>query len=550
MLALVVMPARTPARYTGAPCLSLLDTADLRPPSEKVVAAVQGIYQHQPKGTQLTAADLAAEIGMPIEDARVGMKELATALAGADGLSVSASSKGDLLYTFPADVRKQLSDRDNIAKARDAWNSAKPVLQTVGRVSFGIALFASIAIIYTAITVLQSSSDERKDGGFGGERGGGGMIGGGGGGDIGYFETRILLDLLFPPFPFGYYGYGWFSPPPKMSLPEAIFSFVFGDGNPNAALRAARVRAMSGVIRANGGAVVAESLAPYLDPPASPTPNSYNVDESWLLPAISELGGRPEVTDDGTIVYVFDDLTVSAVASDANLVLADPALASIGSLGTPKLAELATQRNIPTSGSDAGALRDALKQWAEQQLGGGPLSSSSVDLFPEGFLVERPTPFSNAEGGQLLAAGALGLVNFGGAAYLGSLLADISAQIPPGAQLPAELGALQSVFPFLLAYAVAYVAIPAVRYVQLQASNAQVEKRNANRRAWRDALRLGGKTIRTRLAAAGRRRKTLRIVGESDVEYDSSKGLDEQKVEQQPSLDDFDRRLRESTGGS
>ena len=44
------------------------------------------------------------------------------------------------------------------------------------------------------------------------------------------------LDILFPPWPYGYYGYGWFSPPPRMSLPEAIFSFVFGDGTRRRAL--------------------------------------------------------------------------------------------------------------------------------------------------------------------------------------------------------------------------------------------------------------------------------------------------------------------------
>ena len=40
-------------------------------------------------------------------------------------------------------------------------------------------------------------------------------------------------------------------------------------------------------------------------------------------------------------------------------------------------------------------------------------------------------PFSNADGGQLAAAAALGFVNFGGAAYLGSLL----SAIPPAAQV-------------------------------------------------------------------------------------------------------------------
>ena len=46
------------------------------------------------------------------------------------------------------------------------------------------------------------------------------------------------------------------------------------------------------------------SLAPYLDPPKGPSEaaSAVNVDESWVLPAVGELGGRPEVADDGTIV--------------------------------------------------------------------------------------------------------------------------------------------------------------------------------------------------------------------------------------------------------
>ena len=55
--------------------------------------------------------------------------------------NASFRAKGDLLYSFPSDVRQELAARSNAAKVRDAWNSAKPVLQTVGRVSFGLALF-------------------------------------------------------------------------------------------------------------------------------------------------------------------------------------------------------------------------------------------------------------------------------------------------------------------------------------------------------------------------------------------------------------------------
>eukprot|EP00913_Durusdinium_trenchii_P028012 g26263.t1 len=53
-------------------------------------------------------------------------------------------------------------------------------------------------------------------------------------------------------------------------------------------------------------------MAPLLDPPERPSGDSYNVNESWVLPAISQLNGRPEVAKNGQIVYVFDDLQTTA----------------------------------------------------------------------------------------------------------------------------------------------------------------------------------------------------------------------------------------------
>jgi len=508
---------------------NFLEPFELNPPSEEVVVAVESMRQREPEGTRMTAADLSAASGISIDEARLGMKDLAAALAGADGVSVSASSKGDLLYSFPKDVRGQLASRSSAARIRDAWNGVKPVLQGVGRFSFGLALFASIAIIFTAISALQSSSDDRRDR----DRDGRGPFDG-----FGFSYGYSPLDLFFPR-PWGYYSYGWFAPPPRMSLPEAIFSFVFGDGEPNVQLRAARVRALADVIRANGGAVVADSLAPFLESPPRPGTQSasYNVDESWVLPAITELGGRPEVADDGTIVYVFDDLTVSAVASDANLVLADPALASLGAKSSSELAQLAAERGIQNV-PDADELRRALRAWAAAQL-----VEQREELFPDGTLDERSVPFSNAQGGQLATAAALGLVNLGGAAYLGTLL----SKLPPGVRLDGDLSLLQAAFPFLLAYAVSFIAIPVLRFFRLQATNAQIAERNDNRRAWRDALRRGGDDLRGRLAAARRKSKKLRLVRADDVAYDSAKGLSDQA--EQPAFDDFDRRLRDAPGG-
>ena len=86
-------------------------------------------------------------------------------------------------------------------------------------------------------------------------------------------------------------------------------------------------------------------------------------------------------------------------------------------------------------------------------------------------------PFSNAEPGQLFAAAALGVANFVGVGYLGSLL----AQLPAGAVLPGVIGLAASLYPALSLYAVAYVAVPAVRYALLSKRNAQIAQRNEAR---------------------------------------------------------------------
>ena len=62
-----------------------------------------------------------------------------------------------------------------------------------------------------------------------------------------------------------------------------------------------RSRAISALVRANGGTVSAEQLAPYLEPPAGPEewealsaqPGAWR--EDWVLPALLQFGGEVEV---------------------------------------------------------------------------------------------------------------------------------------------------------------------------------------------------------------------------------------------------------------
>ena len=194
----------------------LLRDASAPTPPDEVVKAVEKACKAAP-GRLLTAADLSAEAGVDITTARSGLTELASALAGVEGTSVAASKQGNLLYSFPRDVRGELASLSAASAAREKWNAAKPALAAAGRAAFGLALFASIAVIFAAIAVLQAEaggegrrSDERRGGGWGG---GGGM--GGGMFQPGYGYGYSPLDFWWPR------PYGWFEPPPKMSLPGA-----------------------------------------------------------------------------------------------------------------------------------------------------------------------------------------------------------------------------------------------------------------------------------------------------------------------------------------
>ena len=55
--------------------------------------------------------------------------------------------------------------------------------------------------------------------------------------------------------------------------------------------------------------MTAEELAPYLDAPsASKDPDSFLVDESFVVPALVRFGGSPEVDRNNQLIYRFPNL--------------------------------------------------------------------------------------------------------------------------------------------------------------------------------------------------------------------------------------------------
>ena len=107
------------------------------------------------------------------------------------------------MFVLPAGygaLRKQLTTSSKKAARRARWLRAKPKILTVARTGFGAGLLVSIAVIFAAITVINSA-----------ERSNDGDRSGGGGG--GYYRSPFFSPYgFFGPSPFDllyYRPYGW-----------------------------------------------------------------------------------------------------------------------------------------------------------------------------------------------------------------------------------------------------------------------------------------------------------------------------------------------------
>lgn len=195
------------------------------------------------------------------------------------------------------------------------------------------------------------------------------------------------------------------------------------------------------------------------------------VDEGYVIPIVSQLGGEPQVTEEGDIIYVFPDLQLSATESSS-------ALEKAGL--KPDATARESQRELQLAGIDVrGVLeKDELLRILNQSLLNMDNDGTST-MLP--VLQEEELKFSAAGDFQRLAAGALGIVNLLGALYLGNLLASPSLN---GARLPGYFGLIQMSYPFLLAYVILFNIIPLARSVWINQENQKIQARNQARRSW------------------------------------------------------------------
>jgi hypothetical protein len=260
-------------------------------PNPKIIKSIEKLDY------RVTVGDVAAQAGLELNFTQQGL----LALAGEAGGHLQVANSGDVVYLFPKNFRSILRNKYWQLRWQQTWAKIWKVLFYIIRISFGIVLIASILLMMVAIIAILiaiNSSNEDREGNQSPNYGGGG-----------FFMPHFWLGDIFWWFDPGYnrrrlqrrrQAPGNY----QMNFLESVFSFLFGDGDPNADLEAHRYSTIGSIIRNHQGAVVGEQIAPYVD--------KVDEDEDYMIPVLSRFNGYPEVSPQGEIVYYFPELQVMA----------------------------------------------------------------------------------------------------------------------------------------------------------------------------------------------------------------------------------------------
>jgi hypothetical protein len=262
-------------------------------------------------GRRVTAADVATKTGLPLLVAQQELNKVASETSG----HLLVGNTGDIVYSFTPGFSNAYLARGMKAALLGFTAQLFAVLYYIVRISFGVALIASLVIGFVALIAIclalmfgtRGSDDRDRDGGMNFDW----IFSGGGGFHFSFWDWMVLRDILWwntwnsPTYVPQYrYDRPTVRQKPKSNFLLNCFSFLFGDGDPNEGLDEKRWQVIAHVIKHNNNVVTAEQLAPYTG--ADPK------NEDAVLPVLVRFNGRPEVTASGHIVYVFEGLQTSA----------------------------------------------------------------------------------------------------------------------------------------------------------------------------------------------------------------------------------------------
>lgn len=268
-------------------------------PNPTIMQAVEQL------GYRVTVGDVAAQAGLNVNLAQQGLLALASDARG----HLQVAESGEIVYLFPQNFRTVLRNKYWRLQLQEWWQKVWRVLFYLIRISFGIILIASLALIVVTIFIIITATNRAGEDRGDDSGSGGGMI------YMPYFW--ISPDWFWIFYPNADRHYQRRREEKQLNFFEAIFSFLFGEGNPNAGLEETRFSIIATVIRNSGGVVIAEQIAPYLDDIGEGYTKEY---EDYMLPVLTRFNGQPIVSPEGQIIYQFPDLQTTASKHQPRLV--------------------------------------------------------------------------------------------------------------------------------------------------------------------------------------------------------------------------------------
>jgi len=255
-------------------------------------------------GAESTAADLAGLTGLPLQQIEAELP----AVADEFGARLKVTEKGEILYSFPRGMKSRQTGFGPSAKkalrmlGKAVVTGAKAIFKVwiavmlVGYfvIFLAIALFALLASVAVQQGGGGNSRDNRRGGGLGG-----------------LWLTTSLFNTLIRIW---FYSELFKGPEQrafdserkaKRPLHKAVFSHVFGDGDPNKEWETIEKRAVLAFLQTHKGLI---TLPEFMAITGKEAEDAELLINSYLL----EFEGSPEVSDSGSLYYSFPKLLMRA----------------------------------------------------------------------------------------------------------------------------------------------------------------------------------------------------------------------------------------------
>jgi hypothetical protein len=252
-------------------------------------------------GREATIADIAGLTGLPIPQ----IEEQLPAVADEFGARLRVTEKGQILYSFPAGMKSRYKGFGPSAKK--ALKALAKTFVAAGKALFKVWIMVMLVgyfIVFLALALFAMVASIAMQQG-GGDRGRDSRRGGGLGG---LWLTTRLFDTLIR-----IWLYSEFFKDPatryrqaeerktRRPLHKAVFSHVFGDGDPNPSWQEIERKSFVSFLQTHKGIITLPEFMAItgLDPvDAELAINRY----------VLEFGGSPEVTEKGSVYFTFPNL--------------------------------------------------------------------------------------------------------------------------------------------------------------------------------------------------------------------------------------------------